>query len=101
MDSRVAALDGRAAWIAAGAALAILTVAYGAPLISVVALKTIAAELGTSRAAPGPALAIWPVACGAPLIWVAAPKPIAAERGSSRAARAAAGSFVFIGAGVG
>jgi MFS family permease len=54
-ESSAAALDGRAGWIAAGAALAILTIAYGAPLISVVALKTIAAELGTSRAAPAAA----------------------------------------------
>jgi MFS family permease len=55
MDSRVAAPDGRTAWIAAGAALAILTISYGAPLISVVALTTIAADLGTSRAAPSAA----------------------------------------------
>src|SRR5215475_11895082 len=55
MSSPVAALDGRAAWTAAGAALAILTISYGAPLISVVALTTIAAELGTSRAAPSAA----------------------------------------------
>jgi MFS family permease len=55
MDTRLAAPDGRAAWIAAGAALAILTICYGAPLISVVALTTIAADLGTSRAAPSAA----------------------------------------------
>jgi MFS family permease len=55
MSPRIAALDGRAAWTAAGAALAILTISYGAPLISVVALTTIAAELGTSRAAPSAA----------------------------------------------
>jgi MFS family permease len=54
-ESRATTLDGRAGWIAAGAALAILTIAYGAPLISVVALKSIAAELGTSRAAPAAA----------------------------------------------
>jgi MFS family permease len=44
--------DSRTAWVAACAALAILTIAHGAPLISAVALKHIAAELGTSRAAP-------------------------------------------------
>ena len=55
MKPRVAAPDGRSAWIAAGAALAILTISYGAPLISVVALRTIAADLGTSRAAPSAA----------------------------------------------
>src|SRR5215475_1431997 len=58
MSSPVAALDGRAAWTAAGAALAILTISYGAPLISVVALTTIAADLGTSRAAPSGAGAL-------------------------------------------
>ena len=52
MDPRAAVPDSRTAWITAVAALAILTVAYGAPLISVVALKPIAADLGTSRARP-------------------------------------------------
>jgi len=45
-------LDTRAAWITASAALAIMTIAYGAPLVVVVAMKQIAAELQTSRAAP-------------------------------------------------
>ena len=47
--------DSRMAWIAASAALAILVIAHGAPMIAVVALKPIAAELGTSRAAPSAA----------------------------------------------
>jgi MFS family permease len=55
MDPRASVPDSRAAWIAASAALAILTVCYGAPLISVVALKPIAADLGTSRGAPSAA----------------------------------------------
>jgi MFS family permease len=55
MQSPAPIPDGRAAWTAASAALAILTISYGAPLISVVALTTIAAELGTSRAAPSAA----------------------------------------------
>ena len=42
-------LDGRAAWIVAVAAVAILTIAYGAPLIAVLAMKPIAAELQTQR----------------------------------------------------
>jgi MFS family permease len=50
-----AGLDSRAAWIAACAALAILTIAHGAPLIATVSLTRIAAELGTSRAAPAAA----------------------------------------------
>jgi MFS family permease len=44
----VSPLDGRAAWIAAWAALATMTVAYGAPLIVIVGMKPIAAELGTT-----------------------------------------------------
>jgi MFS family permease len=50
-----ATVDSRTAWIVAGAALAILTIAYGAPLLSAVALKPIAAEFGTARAAPAAA----------------------------------------------
>lgn len=45
-------LDSRTAWITASAALAILTLCYGAPLVSVVAMKPIAVELGTSRSGP-------------------------------------------------
>jgi MFS family permease len=48
-------LDSRTAWVTATAALAILTISYGAPLLAVVALKPIAAELGTSRSAPAAA----------------------------------------------
>ena len=50
--------DSRTAWIVASAALAILTISYGAPLISVVALKPIAAELGTARSAPAAAVSL-------------------------------------------
>jgi MFS family permease len=45
-------LDSRAAWITASAALAIMTIAYGAPLVVVVAMKQIAAELDTARSGP-------------------------------------------------
>lgn len=45
-------LDSRTAWVTASAALAILTLCYGAPLVSVVAMKPIAAELGTLRSGP-------------------------------------------------
>jgi MFS family permease len=44
--------DGRAAWTAAFAAVAILTIAHGAPLIAVIALKPIAADLGSARGGP-------------------------------------------------
>ncbi len=55
MKAGPATVDGGAAWVVAGAALAILTIAYGAPLLSAVALKPIAAEFGTARAAPAAA----------------------------------------------
>jgi MFS family permease len=55
MTGGSAALDSRAAWIVAGAALVILMIAYGAPLLSAVALRPIAAEFGTERAAPAAA----------------------------------------------
>jgi len=45
-------LDSRTAWITASAALAIMTIAYGAPLVVVVAMKQIAAELQTNRSGP-------------------------------------------------
>ena len=52
MKTNPSLLDSRTAWITATAALAILTLCYGAPLVSVVAMKPIAAELGTSRSGP-------------------------------------------------
>ena len=42
-------IDSRRAWIAAWASLAVMTIAYGAPLVAVVAMKPIATELGTAR----------------------------------------------------
>lgn len=45
-------LDSRTAWITASAALAIMTIAYGAPLVVVVAMKQIAVELQTNRSGP-------------------------------------------------
>jgi MFS family permease len=44
-----AELDGRTAWTVAVAVVIILTISYGAPLIAVVSMKTIAAELDTQR----------------------------------------------------
>src|ERR1044071_7738702 len=55
LQTDAAALDSRTAWVVASAALAIMTIAYGAPLLSAVALKPIAAEFGTERAAPAAA----------------------------------------------
>jgi MFS family permease len=53
-----ATADSRAAWVVAGVSLVILTIAYGAPLLAAVALKPIAAEFGTDRAAPAAAGAL-------------------------------------------
>ena len=53
-----ATVDSRLAWVIAGAALVILSIAYGAPLTTVVALKPIAAEFGATRSAPALAVAL-------------------------------------------
>lgn len=42
-------IESRASWVVACAALGILTFAYGAPLVAVVALKPMAAQLGVPR----------------------------------------------------
>jgi MFS family permease len=46
---RDATIDGRGSWLAAGAALAVLSISCGSPLLLVVGLKPITAGLGTSR----------------------------------------------------
>ena len=51
-------IDSRKAWVVAWAALAILTLCYGAPLVSVVALKPMAAELAAPRSGPAAAGAL-------------------------------------------
>lgn len=48
-------VDSRTAWLVATAALAILTIAYGAPLLSAVALKPMANDLHTVRSGPSAA----------------------------------------------
>ena len=45
-------IETRASWVAAGIVLFILTFSYGAPLLAVVALKPIAADLGNARSIP-------------------------------------------------
>jgi MFS family permease len=45
-------VETRASWIVAVAVLCILSMSYGAPLLTMVALKPIAADLGTARQAP-------------------------------------------------
>jgi MFS family permease len=55
MNARPAMVDSGAAWVVASAALAILTIAYGGPLLCAVALKPIAADLHTARSGPSAA----------------------------------------------
>jgi MFS family permease len=49
---RSASIETRASWVVAWTALAIYTVSFGAPIITIVALKPIAAELGDARSVP-------------------------------------------------
>jgi MFS family permease len=51
-------VDSRTAWITAWAALAIMTISYGAPLVVVVGMKPMAAELETVRSGPAGASAV-------------------------------------------
>ncbi len=69
-----ASIETRASWIVALTALAIYTVSFGAPVITVVALKPIAAELGDARSVPGLAFSLaWFGAAvgGIPMGWMA------------------------------
>lgn len=45
-------IETRTSWVVAFAALAVMSVSYGAPLVAVVALKPIAADLGSERSVP-------------------------------------------------
>src|SRR5437764_10669223 len=51
-------IDSRASWTVALTALGIYSVSFGAPLITVVALKPIAAELGSARSVPALAFSL-------------------------------------------
>jgi MFS family permease len=50
--ARPASIESRASWAVALTALGVYTVAFGAPIITVVALKPIAAEMGGARSVP-------------------------------------------------
>jgi MFS family permease len=58
-------VEGRGAWIAAGAVLALLSISYGSPLLIVVGLKPITAGLGTVREVTALAAALTWVGTGA------------------------------------
>ena len=71
---RLASIETRASWVIAWTALAIYTVSFGAPVITVVALKPIAAELGDARSVPALACSLaWFGAAvgGIPMGWMA------------------------------
>jgi MFS family permease len=57
-------VETRKSWVVAMAALAVLSVSYGAPLTIVVALKPMAAEFGASRSAPALAVALTFIGAG-------------------------------------
>ena len=61
---RAATIETRASWVIAGVALAVLSLSYGAPLVTVVALKPIAAEFGTTRSAPALAVSLTYIGSG-------------------------------------
>jgi MFS family permease len=58
-------IETRASWLVAWSVLAILSTAYGAPLVVVVALKPIAADLGDARAVPSLASSVAFLGAGA------------------------------------
>ena len=67
MDQRspgAASIETRASWVVAGVALAILSLSHGAPLVTVVALKPIAAEFETTRSAPALAVSLTYIGSG-------------------------------------
>ena len=57
-------VESRSSWVIATVALAVLTISYGAPLVTVVAMKPIAAEFGTSRSAPALAVSLTYIGSG-------------------------------------
>ena len=62
--SHAGGIETRASWIVAGVALAVLSLSYGAPLVTVVALKPIAAEFGTTRSSPALAVSLTYIGSG-------------------------------------
>jgi MFS family permease len=67
-------IETRTSWIVAGVVLFILTFSYGAPLLAVVALKPIAADLGNARSVPALANSLAWLGSGAGAIgfgWIA------------------------------
>jgi MFS family permease len=61
MSDRPPSIEGRGSWFAAAVTLAILSISYGSPLLIVVGLKPIQADLGTDRSV---------IALAGSLVWV-------------------------------
>src|SRR5579871_2039485 len=57
-------VESRTSWVVAAVALTVLSLSYGAPLATVVALKPIAAEFGTTRSAPALAVSLTYIGSG-------------------------------------
>ncbi len=68
LTSRAAAageVEGRGSWLAAGVTLALLAISYGSPLVIIVGLKPITADLGTIRQVTSLAAALTWIGTGA------------------------------------
>ena len=57
-------VESRSSWVIATVTLAVLTISYCAPLVTVVAMKPIAAEFGTSQSAPALAVSLTYIGSG-------------------------------------
>src|SRR6516162_11427210 len=57
-------VESRSSWVVAVAALAVLAISYGAPLVTVVAMKPIAEEFGISRSVPALAVSLTYIGSG-------------------------------------
>jgi MFS family permease len=64
MSKHAGSVETRASWVVATVALIVLSLSYGAPLTTVVALKPIAAEFGATRSAPALAVALTFIGAG-------------------------------------
>lgn len=63
-SSHARSVETRTSWVVATVALIVLSVSYGAPLTTVVALKPIAEEFGAARSAPALAVALTFIGAG-------------------------------------
>jgi MFS family permease len=64
LKSTISSVETRTSWVVAGVALAVMAIAFGAPWITVVALKNIAAEVNGERSVPAFASALMWIGSG-------------------------------------